>query len=55
MQVSVSEAEGKLTDPVRRAEAGDEIVLTRHDRSAVRLVPVQRARDATARRALIYL
>lgn len=53
MQVSVSEAKGQLTDLVRRAEAGDEIVLTRHGRAAVRLVPVEQGRDATARRALI--
>jgi prevent-host-death family protein len=53
MQVSVSEAKGQLTDLVRRAEAGDEIVLTRHGRAAVRLVPVERAPDGTARRALI--
>lgn len=30
MHVSVSEAKGQLTDLVRRAEAGEEIVLTRH-------------------------
>jgi prevent-host-death family protein len=53
MEVSVSEAKGQLADLVRRAEAGDEIVLTRHGQAAVRLVPVQQARDATARRALI--
>ena len=30
MQVSVAEAKGQLTELVRRREAGDEIVLTRH-------------------------
>lgn len=40
MQVSVSDAKGQLTELVRRAEAGDEIILTRHGRAAVRLVPV---------------
>ena len=39
MQVSVSAAKAQLTDLVRRAEAGDEIVLTRHGQPAVRLVP----------------
>lgn len=53
MQVSVSEAKGQLTDLVRRAEAGDEIVLTRHGRAAVRLVPVEQERDAASRRALV--
>lgn len=41
MKVSVSEAKGQLTELVRRAEAGDEIILTRHGLSAVRLVPVR--------------
>lgn len=41
MHISVSEAKGKLTDLVRRAEAGDEIVLTRHGQPAVRLTPVE--------------
>lgn len=40
MQVSVSEAKGRLTDLVRRAEAGDEIILTRRGEPTVRLVPV---------------
>jgi prevent-host-death family protein len=35
MRISVTEAKGQLTDLVRRAEAGDEIILTRHGRSAV--------------------
>lgn len=40
MQISVTEAKGKLTDLVRRAEAGDDVVLTRHGHPAVRLVSV---------------
>ena len=40
MQISISEAKSHLTELVRRAEAGDEIVLTRHGKAAVRLVPV---------------
>ena len=40
MKISVSEAKGQLTDLVRRAEAGDEVILTRHGQAAVRLVPV---------------
>lgn len=31
MRVSVTDAKAQLTDLVRRAEAGEEIVLTRHD------------------------
>jgi prevent-host-death family protein len=53
MQVSVSEAKGILTVLVRRAEAGDEIVLTRHGRAVVRLVPVEQERTAANRRALL--
>ncbi len=40
MRVSVTEAKGQLTELVRRAEAGEEIVLMRHGHSAVRLVPI---------------
>ncbi|GGE01836.1 antitoxin [Aureimonas endophytica] len=53
MLVSITDAKGQLTDLVRRAEAGDEIVLTRHGRAAVRLVPVQRKPGAAERRALM--
>ena len=41
MEISVTDAKAQLTDLVRRAEAGDEIVLTRHGQPAVRLVPVK--------------
>jgi prevent-host-death family protein len=53
MQVSVTDAKGQLTELVRRAEAGDEVVLTRHGHAAVRLVPVKAAPDRKARRALL--
>lgn len=43
----------QLTEPVRRAQAGDEVILTRHGQDAVRLVPVQTAPDKAARRALL--
>jgi prevent-host-death family protein len=41
MNVPISEAKAHLTDLVRRAEAGDEIVLTRHGHPVVRLTPVR--------------
>ena len=50
MQISVSDAKGQLTELVRRAEAGDEIVLTRHNQAVVRLTPIKAALDASARR-----
>ena len=34
MEVSVSDAKAQLTDLARRAEAGEEIVLTRHSHPA---------------------
>ena len=42
MRVSVSEAKAQLTELVRRAEAGDEVVLTRHGQPAARLVAVEK-------------
>lgn len=53
MRISVSEAKGQLTELVRRAEAGDEVVLTRHGQAAARLVPVKTAMDRKSRRALL--
>lgn len=53
MQISVTDAKGQLTDLVRRAEAGDEIVLTRHGHPAVRLVPVGPAATVQSRRAVL--
>lgn len=53
MQVSVTEAKGQLTELVRRAEAGEEVVLTRHGVAAVRLVPARPPRDRHSRRLLL--
>lgn len=53
MQISVTDAKGQLTELVRRAEAGDEIILTRRGHAAVRLVPVNAVVDAKSRRAVI--
>ncbi|MFL6857244.1 MAG: type II toxin-antitoxin system Phd/YefM family antitoxin [Allosphingosinicella sp.] len=53
MEVALSEAKAKLTDLVRRAEAGDEIILTRHGRRAVRLVPVVPKPSNAEREALL--
>lgn len=53
MRVSLSEAKGRLTELVRVAEAGEDVVLTRNGREAVRLTPIRRALDPNARRALI--
>lgn len=53
MQISVTDAKGQLTELVRRAEAGEEVILTRHGHAAVRLLPVKTVPDRKARRALI--
>ena len=54
MRISVSEAKGQLTDLVRRAEAGDEIVLTRHGQDVARIAAVKtRPLDAEARRRIL--
>jgi prevent-host-death family protein len=41
-RVSIAEAKAKLAALVGRAEAGEEIILTRHGRPAARLVPIRR-------------
>ena len=53
MDVPISEAKGRLTDLVRRAEAGDEVDLTRHGRPAARLVGVRRVPSDPRERAAI--
>jgi prevent-host-death family protein len=53
MQISVTEAKGRLTELVRRAEAGEDVILTRHGHAAVRLVQVKPVADATFRKALL--
>lgn len=53
MQISVTDAKAQLTELVRRAEAGDEVILTRHGQAAVRLVPIKTAPDALTRRTLL--
>jgi prevent-host-death family protein len=53
MEIPVSAAKAQLTELVRRAEAGDDIVLTRHGHPAVRLVPVKKRLDRETRRKLL--
>ena len=40
MKVSLTDAKAQLTELVRRAEAGEEVVLTRHGKPVVKLAPV---------------
>ena len=53
MRISVTDAKGQLTELVRRAQAGDEVVLTRHGQAAVRLVPVVPVVDSSTRQAVL--
>ncbi|HWJ36274.1 MAG TPA: type II toxin-antitoxin system prevent-host-death family antitoxin [Steroidobacteraceae bacterium] len=53
MQISVTDAKGQLTDLVRRAEAGDEVTLTRHGQAVARLVPIRARPDPNHRRKLL--
>jgi prevent-host-death family protein len=41
VKISVSDAKGQLTELVRRAEAGEDVVLTRHGHDVIRLAPVR--------------
>ena len=49
MRVSMKQAKAQLTELVKRAEAGEEVVLTRHGRPTVKLTPVERLYDPEAR------
>jgi len=51
MQIAVSDAKALLLDLVRRAEAGEEIVLTRHGAPVARITTV--TSTAAERRAAI--
>ena len=49
-EVAVSEAKNRLTELIRRAEAGEDIVLTRRGAPVVRLALVKPAIDMEKRR-----
>lgn len=53
MEVPISDAQGQLSDLVRRAQAGDEVVLTRHGQPTARIVPVEQKVDRVRRRHAI--
>jgi prevent-host-death family protein len=53
MQISVTDAKAQLTELVRRTEAGDEIVLTRHGQPVAKLVKIRAARDRKTRRGAV--
>jgi prevent-host-death family protein len=53
MQISIVDAKGQLTELVRRAESGEEIILTEQGHAVVGLVPIQPTQDIKSRRVLI--
>jgi prevent-host-death family protein len=42
MQVSIAEAKARFAEIIRRAESGEDIVLTRHGRPVAHLTPALR-------------
>ena len=53
MDIPVSDAKGLLTDLVKRAEHGEDIVLTRHGRPVARLVAIAEHPNPVNRRAVL--
>ncbi len=53
MDIPVTEARARLHELIRRAETGEQIVLTRNGKPVGRLVSAARPPDQRARRALI--
>jgi prevent-host-death family protein len=53
VEIPVSDAKGQLTELLRRAEEGEEVILTRHGRPAGRIVPIARPRLNSAERLRI--
>jgi len=53
MNITVSDAKGLLTDLVRRAEHGEDVVLTRHGRPVARLVAIVAHPSESDRRAVL--
>ncbi|WP_342241781.1 type II toxin-antitoxin system Phd/YefM family antitoxin [Inquilinus sp. OTU3971] len=53
MRIPIGRAKSKLAELVRRAEAGEEVVLTRFGQPVARLVPEARKPTLAERRAII--
>ncbi|MCY3876643.1 MAG: type II toxin-antitoxin system prevent-host-death family antitoxin [Rhodobacteraceae bacterium] len=53
VNVALTDAKAQLTELVRRAEAGDDIVLTRHGHPVVRLTPVKNRQSRKQRRRIL--
>jgi prevent-host-death family protein len=53
MRIAVTDAKTQLTELVRLAEAGEEVILTRHGQATVMLVPIRPVPDRKTRRAVL--
>lgn len=53
MRVSITKARAQLAELVRRVEAGEDVVLTRHGHAAVQFVPVHTVPSVKDRQALL--
>ena len=53
MKIPVSEAKARLADLIRRAEVGEDVLLTRRGQAAECLVPVKDVGTRKSRRALV--
>jgi len=53
MKIAVSDAQENLADLIRRAVAGEEVVVTDDGEAAVRLTPVRPVRTTQERRAVL--
>ena len=50
MRIAVSDAKAQLTDLVRRAEEGEEVVLTRHGHPVAQILPFRALKKSEAER-----
>ncbi|MCM2475888.1 type II toxin-antitoxin system prevent-host-death family antitoxin [Rhizobium sp. CG5] len=53
MQVSITEAKANLADLLHRAEAGEEVIVTRRGKQIARIVAVRPSLTTEQRRAII--
>ena len=53
MHLTVTKAKAKLTELIKRAEAGEEVILTRHGHDVVRLVALRKAPGTDDRKSII--
>jgi prevent-host-death family protein len=53
MYISVAEAQAQLFELIRRAEAGEEVVLTHEGQAVVMIAPLERPHSPEERRAII--